>query len=1163
MDSLIVNERTVPVFPADTESTMRERIAALLDTTPFYLWIRKAGREVPFHGEWTAVDVYRDIRSKSFNDVTAAVNFYNEWFSSSDDNEARKLRYKAISRAVVEGMAATGSDPDAISLLMIDMPPQEARNIIVEKENYRKKHEERVSAIKARAESVQLELYDNTEDGSMSQLVIEAMRNVCEMRLTRTVPIPAIFDSLVPVPSGQGIVFARMGKFIKHHQAVNPPPSALSFSPDESTSDLEECNLVIGATLPKDAGTGKFTTFRMWYEKMGDGKVASAVHVSRQRHSLVVEFNYRHGGVEALTELVAYIPALTDLVTSHRDIMTSTVATMVRPKFTFVTELLTHFILLDRRNGQMTVDERLNPNRGRVHIVFGPERQRVSLAVERSNQSSEPFTRVRFYDSKNLERLEPIRLEIISMLNKYKAVEVEIDNKYNRYLPAVVDRCSVRVMRDSTRNRIRREVIRPYLEQAEQMPELFVPYYTRSCAQARLPKIVGSPTEAGTADIHKFPIKKEAGLEPQLMVCPSRYPNFGLMNNSLNNSDEFEYIPCCYAKDTTKQPSMLHYYNDEDRVERTRQSLYVTGRILPLSSYGTLPPAIATHFNVLGSAPRNLPFYMIPDFKGSGVGQSDKDGDHEIRAVRCGVNRGPNCFIEAVIRALHIQEYAHQKAATEVYNPPTLNEDDLVKIRLESLAQLQNMSAQETWDLDIQCVFKWLVDSTLYIDPRRFVRLLEHHFGINIYLFERNARRITELKENKELRSNGGGVELQWTVHNETPNGCMIVPPHCPDGPYFHCKRKDLPAWKNVYLYIHEGSDVDRGRSEPHVEYIITDNEDAAKLAYEMFCRLAITTQKIAARFDALQDNLTKYSNRLSSITQVLDRGGRCVQIDGVTVEPMAPLPVKVALRGRYDLASRNPHHSLKGKSILQRIGRMYLNTLIRTRAGGSNEAKYVIDATAFAFPTGRIMTGFNTAKWKIEDVVDVVLDNNQHLVVDSEDTMKRLIRLSDVVINRMTQDERLAAAARSYISGYFHNIDDFTRRPGQLISLVRLKSATAPLVDEVPVLYGSPAPVRNGQDVVYITTEMSGPQVEILMRAVHGEAAMMRLINPTGEDSATSALTNCYVWDGNTFQSMYMKGSVAFDGIFVYKSANTTIFLVTKKNKNAAATRAIENMRH
>lgn len=1169
MDNLYINDVEIPVYPNDTDATLVERIAASVNTTPEMLWIEGAGHVVPRMGKFYAHDVYTLARGQRFSDLKSMEDYFREWIEKSSvtgrTSSESELRLPHLHRAFIENLVGS-SLPTRYIYTITNLPDEQVDEYIESAERYRADHETRLRETILSAKRTTEAIKRAEREGIVSDIVIEGTKALYELHTTRHLPLTALHDSIVCVRAGEeGVQFSRIGRIIKFHQATTQNAVARVHTPDEDEDNLDRCVLIVGITLKPDVVRRAVTVFKFRY----------ATHVgsdkNKSRVSLTVEHTYRNGDPDLMSMMHKYLPLLNEVCHSVTRTESVNIAAQVKPRFTFITEIMQHVLFFERIGREFALDERHNSSRGRVMVFHLATKIKMSLAVERGNAyTSGDFTRIRYYDVTTPDFLSRASSDVMELLNTYRDTEANHVATYERCLPVGDSLSGPRVLRNTMRNRAERRAVMPYLEQAAEMPELFVSYYTRSCSKDRLPKIIASEAEANGKPVHVFPKATTGSTEPALMTCPSaEHPHFGLMNNTLGNKDQFEYIPCCYSKVTIRQPSMREYYEDVEKTARTAQRIYTTPRILPLQSYGTLPPGPTQFFNILGKPAANAQFHLVPEF-------INKQTKKPVRAVRCGVQRGPNAFIEAVRRAMEIQQHAHNMNrgnTTEAFIPQEINADMLIAERRRILAPRQNYpvpmctAAQEVWDIDMATADRWASDPTLYFDPRRFARLVEEYYGINVYIFEKSARRVTGATSVYSSERGAAEVKLIISEQTHTPNGALIAPEHCPDGPYYHCKKPALTtpeqSWRNVYIYVHQGSDVDRGQEFPHIEYILSDNlGPAAVAAYRLFTRITLGTENVNTV--DYEETLNNVYNKLgtTNLSQTLDRGGRCVAVlDQVLDTPIPPLPVQINARGRQDMARIDePRNSLIGLRTLQRMARVLTAVLVKLRLENQGApVPIVVSEEKYSWYTGSVMRRFQQGPvWRWEDARDIFTVDDA-LVVDSEDTKQRLEAATTAIIDNMTDAGRDEVLRQKHIDGYYHDLDDFEQRPGHVVTLVRLLNSAPDVAWERTIIFNTPAPVRDRQEVLMINDEGDNI-VELRYKAVHGEGAMQELMNRGmgffGKPSESVTL----VWDGFKWREMRLSGYLPIRYICVYKVDKTPVFLVSMENGDERVDRIIRN---
>jgi len=179
--------------------------------------------------------------------------------------------------------------------------------------------------------------------------------------------------------------------------------------------------------------------------------------------------------------------------------------------------------------------------------------------------------------------------------------------------------------------------------------------------------------------------------------------------------------PCCYKTNKNKTPipgyiifdSVEEYkkyeykdeYKDEDEdkeedkkeiIKKSQQKYIMTSNsILDDDKVGDLPLKIKNYFN------NNL------------------ENKHEHEYKRLGMEKSVNSFIQCISKAINNSEY------------------DYNDLRSEFTKNI-NLCRQECYDKTYLQIKEILEKENEYFNPRKFIRLLEEHFDVNIFIFQRD-----------------------------------------------------------------------------------------------------------------------------------------------------------------------------------------------------------------------------------------------------------------------------------------------------------------------------------------------------------------------------------------------------------------------------------------
>ena len=218
------------------------------------------------------------------------------------------------------------------------------------------------------------------------------------------------------------------------------------------------------------------------------------------------------------------------------------------------------------------------------------------------------------------------------------------------------------------------------------VPELFVSGYRRICAEDRHPTIID---EDETIDLEEYKdyIKFPKDDKYCYQCKNKKYPYIGLLTNTLSNMNQFEYIPCCYK--TLKHNIDAYYFNKDHTVAKKQQNIIKTlDRLLDEGHYGEIPKNLDTFLTTL---------------------YHDKD----YLFYRKGISKTKHSFLDCILHSLNVDEISIQ----HFY-----------------------IASQENPDLTLDEMKHLFEDKNIYMDPRRWIQLLEHVYQCNIHVFSRNDK---------------------------------------------------------------------------------------------------------------------------------------------------------------------------------------------------------------------------------------------------------------------------------------------------------------------------------------------------------------------------------------------------------------------------------------
>lgn len=370
---------------------------------------------------------------------------------------------------------------------------------------------------------------------------------------------------------------------------------------------------------------------------------------------------------------------------------------------------------------------------------------------------------------------------------------------------------------------------------------------------------------------------------------------------------------------------------------------------------------------------------------------------------RKGVDVSPHSFLDCVCDALNIDTWKREKFAQVDPN-------------------LFNAARQQMYNMTPSQIQTHLAQSNSYIDPRLYVPLFETVFNCKIYVVSKCERTL----EKKGKWKN----KLVW---KQTPTR-LLVPVHTQQMSTYR-SNKQL-----VVIYEHMGSkDEENIYAElyPHCEIIVHKNNSGD------VTRLDNLYQKLTQPFDQPLQNV---------VCQLIDDFGklRLAQFKNgtaIATKPMAPLPVrtfqinqssgvlpyfnvtsKIALLlENYVLWLASWHMSQN--STLKTV-EQFKNIITISPSVVYNEA-LAKSALFPAVPASTPVTSFSYLK----------LIKNGTLLVPNATIKKRLIFVLFMNI-KYRFAELLDYHKRTTLKNFYQHVQDFTKRPNQIISLPDTKTS-------------------------------------------------------------------------------------------------------------------------
>lgn len=378
-------------------------------------------------------------------------------------------------------------------------------------------------------------------------------------------------------------------------------------------------------------------------------------------------------------------------------------------------------------------------------------------------------------------------------------------------------------------------------------PNVFPTGYTRFCP--RPPDIVEqeNPTTA------IFPKSPDEGTQ-HIYSCSSheKYPYFGLKENNLPNSDTYPYLPCCYAVDQRERKGSAYkkyYEGSTEESKGEQQRLITTNKISHWDTKAYLPKNLARFFEAIG----NMNSY-----------------------VRCGVTRSKNSFLESVVLALSKDRIENDKIHPDFISLEEKEREENIQELRASLLEYETLEIvrQEMYDYSLDDIRKEIANEEEYLDPRKYVRLIENVFQVNIVLFNREKNSVF---------------------------GNILIPRHIQNYYTFS------PRFTNtIIIYEHYGMESDKA-TYPQCEFVIWWKDDGTSecvfdkdndFVIELYRVFNTMNNSFVGEIPLLPTDYEEVYDNV--ISQDIDEYGktRIIEIDGLFIElfsPIPPLPKPIA----------------------------------------------------------------------------------------------------------------------------------------------------------------------------------------------------------------------------------------------------------------------------
>lgn len=383
-----------------------------------------------------------------------------------------------------------------------------------------------------------------------------------------------------------------------------------------------------------------------------------------------------------------------------------------------------------------------------------------------------------------ITRFQDIVAKFITIYNNHSK---KITDEYSRYVKGVNTRTFT--IKDGTLSDI--------------APHVFVDKYSRLCSKQKNPIITEEEYKEDDDSALVFP---KDDPEARVYKCTdSEYKYSGLVVNNLGNKSEYPFLPCCFKTNQKTNPTSNYskYYSNEEDDEQAGAKKSEYERVLQTQKFANF-----------GS------FGILPDDVTKLLKIFDKSYDYYRRGMHY---RNPtlvqSSFLECVLDALNFNEITKQKDEKE--------RETIINVERDAIANFirgSGLCKQECYNLSVEDIENNIRNPNYYLSPALYIRALEEHYSVNIFIFQRNA---------------------------SMPSGNLVIPNHHMKHGYIFTPLKSRLS---VLIYEHTGGIWD------------------TQYSCELVIRYNPTTLKTATVFnpdDKLIVNLYKQMLQMYSIYQV------------------------------------------------------------------------------------------------------------------------------------------------------------------------------------------------------------------------------------------------------------------------------------------------------
>jgi hypothetical protein len=697
------------IYNLDTEETLKERIAAKLNTLPSYILFKKNGK-ITHKNEnienIEAIDMLEEIKEDVAVENIDIIPLYERYSKYLSDGLIiikpwlaynNFLENKTLEFAAISSIESLGFDSDFYKFLE-------------DKKSYKSSLEKRIKNNKLNAKKIEtiFKSFQKIKGKYSTDFELDVISFSLLLNITN-VSLMEIFNNLILSPS---VPLASIKNFFKIYRNFKPP---ISWSVSlKDVLVLKVTNEINEEIAPIKSYNDIFISLETENgDKNGDGNTQGE---SVSRVVIVLDFSETSKGISKermIDRILNSIKGFQINIISERE-------EKLKGIYYYPSQSINKYIFADLVMNDpvfslfIDIDESIKATKAKNSIYFyftDPQKSSSNISVvitekmasetELKNKkfNTEPYLRVRISKAKNYGVVQNF-IDIFSKLieiynNKYE----ELLRVYKEYIPNFGERTETETKEE--RKRLK-----------DIAPEIFYPLYSKKCNKK--PIIVGEKTALEKPENERilFPVSSEEN--QNYYICPfTRHKYPGIFVNSLGNKDRYPYLPCCYTKDKSQTKGSnyrKYFYGEENEGVKTQQTVLITNKTVTSDGFGYLPKELTKLFEMI---------------------------DLSSTYYRKGVSRSKSSFLECVLEALY-EETGFLNTEEE-----RVSDDE----RREKVSEWRNkissweylvVGKQELYDLNTEEISATIKNQEVYLSPERYIRILESYFQCNIFLFSRD-----------------------------------------------------------------------------------------------------------------------------------------------------------------------------------------------------------------------------------------------------------------------------------------------------------------------------------------------------------------------------------------------------------------------------------------